>query len=183
MNKSNCFESSVVKKPVINHINKTIVVSDLFFKEAAKPFTNEFYDLMKLREVLPDYEVITRSHRKPRPPKEPEKVKKFVSYTKMKTYIELLDNKDKLMEEFELVKAFAKTRRNSASIVFKWFNDKFPDYRKPPRLDENGKLIAEVKIISLEEVKKAAEEAEKAEAAKQVEAQATEGDNELSNAV
>jgi len=177
MSKSNCFESSVVKKPVINHINKTIVVSDLFYKEAAKPFTNEFYDLMKLREVLPDYEVITRSHRKPRPPKEPEKVKKFVSYDKMEKYIKLLDNAGELMKEFKLVKAFAKTRRNSASIVFKWFNDKFPDYRKPPRLDENGKLIAEVKIISLEEVKKAAEEAEKAEQ------QAAAGDNELPNAV
>lgn len=176
MSKSNCFESSVVKKPVINHINKTIIVSDLFYKEAAKPFTNEFYDLMKLREVLPDYEVITRSHRKPRPPKEPEKVRKFVSYEKMEKYIKLLDDADELMKEFKLVKAFAKTRRNSASIVFKWFNDKFPDYRKPPRLDENGKLIAEVKIISLEEVKKAAEEAEKAEA------QATEGNNELPNA-
>ena len=86
------------------------------------------------------------------------------------------------MEEFELVKAFAKTRRNSASIVFKWFNDKFPDYRKPPRMDKNGKLIATVNIISLEEVKKAAEEAEKAEAAKQAEAQAAEDNNELPNA-
>ena len=42
------FSSTLAKKPVFNHTNKTITVSDKFMTEAAKPFTNEFNDLMEL---------------------------------------------------------------------------------------------------------------------------------------
>ena len=179
----NKFSSALAVKPTFNHTNKTITVTDKFMKEAVKPFTNEFNDLMKLRELCPGYEIITRSHRSPRKTEKSKGIPKFVSYDHMEKYIKLLPDSEKLLAELKLVKNYAKAHNYAASIVFKWFNDKFPDYRKPPRLDENGKLIAEVKIISLEEVKKAAEEAEKAEAAKQAEQQAAAGNNELSNAV
>ena len=173
------FSSALAKKPVFNHTNKTITVTDKFMKEAVKPFTNEFNDLMKLRELCPGYEIITRSHRKPRRTEKTPNIPKFVSYDHMEKYIKLLPNSKKLLEELELVKSFAESRRNSASIVFKWFNEKFPDYRKDPKIDENGKLVATVNVVNFEDFKKKAEAAKAEAEPPQADPQDTDGTNEL----
>ncbi len=156
------FSSALAKKPVFNHTNKTITVTDKFMKEAVKPFTDEFNDLMKLRELCPGYEIVTRSHRSPRKTEKSKGIPKFVSYEHMKKYIKLLPDSEKLLKELELVKAFADTRRNSASIVFNWFNEKFPDHRYAPQIDKEGKLFARVNVVDVEAYKKSVEEKEQA---------------------
>lgn len=185
------FSSALAKKPVFNHTNKTITVTDKFMKEAVKPFTNEFNDLMKLRELCPGYEIITRSHRSPRKTEKSKGIPKFVSYEHMKKYIKLLPNSEKLLEELKLVKDYADTRRNSASIVFNWFNEKFPDHRYAPQIDKDGKLFARVNVVDFDAYKKSVEEKEQArkKAKEQAKAEAeppqtadpqdTEGTNEL----
>ena len=80
------FSSALAVKPAFNHTNKTITVSDKFMKEAVKPFTNEFNDLMELRRLCPDYTVITRSHRSPRKTEKSKSIPKFVSYDHMEKY-------------------------------------------------------------------------------------------------
>jgi len=175
--------STLAQKPVVNHRNHTITVSDKFFTEASKPFTNEFNDLQLLREALPGYEVITRSHRSPRKTEKSKGIPKFVSYDHMEKYINLLSDSKKLLEELELVKSFAESRRNSASIVFKWFNEKFPDYRKDPKIDENGKLVATVNVVNFEDFKKKAEAAKAEAEPPQADPQDTEGTNELQKVV
>ena len=106
--------------------------------------------LARLREALPGFEVVVREHRRPRVTPRTQNIPKFVSYEKMEAYIRLLPDGDALMERYRLVRAFAKCRRNSASIVFRWFNESFPDYRKPPRLDRDGRLIAAVRAVAPE---------------------------------
>ena len=156
MEKKN-FETTLAKKPTINHTKKAIIVSDKFLHEAANPFSNEAADIMLLREKFPGYEITTRSHRKPRTTEKTQNIKKFVPYDKMEKYISLLDNSDELLRQYQIVKDFAACRRNSASIVFKWFNESFPDYRKDPKIDENGKLVAKVNVVRIEDLKKKAE--------------------------
>lgn len=151
------FSSSLAQNTTFNHTNKTITVSAKFFRAAKDPTTNEFSDLMMMREICPNYEIITRTHRSPRKMKKSKNIKKFVSYDKMEKYISLLDNSDELLCQYQIVKDFAACRRNSASIVFKWFNESFPDYRNDPKTDKNGKLVAKVNVISFEELKKKAE--------------------------
>ena len=168
----NKFSSALAVKPTFNHTNKTITVSDKFMKEAVKPFTNEFNDLMELRRLCPDYTVITRSHRSPRKTEKSKGIPKFVSYDHMKKYIKLLPNSKKLLEELELVKSFAESRRNSASIVFNWFNEKFPDHRYAPQIDKDGKLFARVNVVDFDAYKKSVEEKEQARAAAKAKAQA-----------
>lgn len=158
------FSSTLAKKPVFNHTNKTITVSDKFFSAAKDPTNDEFYDLMKLRELCPGYEVITRSHRKPRRTEKTPNIPKFVSYDHMKKYIELLPESENLLRQFQLVKDYAKSRRNSASIVFNWFNETFPDYRYAPKIDENGNLFARVNVVDLDAYRKSVEKKEQAKA-------------------
>lgn len=173
------FSSALAKKPVFNHTNKTITVTDKFMKEAVKPFTNEFNDLMKLRELCPGYEIITRSHRKPRRTEKTPRIPKFVSYEHMEKYIALLPDSEKLLAELKLVKNYAKAHNYAASIVFKWFNEKFPDYRYAPKIDKNGKLIATVNVVNFADFKKKAEEAKAEAEPPQADPQDTEGTNEL----
>ena len=176
--------STLAQKPVVNHRNHTITVSDKFFTEASKPFTNEFNDLQLLREALPGYEIITRSHRKPRRTENTPRIPKFVSYDHMEKYIKLLPDSEKLLAELKLVKNYAKAHNYAASIVFKWFNEKFPDYHKKPKIDENGKLVATVNVVNFEDFKKKADAAKaEAEPPQAADPQDTEGTNELKKVV
>ena len=159
----NKFTSALAVKPTFNHTNKTITVSDKFMKEAVKPFTNEFNDLMELRRLCPDYTVITRSHRRPSTSKKTPNIPKFVSYDHMEKYIKLLPDSEKLLLQFQLVKDYAKAHNYAASIVFKWFNETFPDYHKAPKIDKGGNLVATVNVVNFEDFKKKADAA-KAEA-------------------
>ena len=168
----NKFTSTLAVKPTFNHTNKTITVSDKFMKEAVKPFTNEFNDLMELRRMCPDYEIITRSHRSPRKTEKSKGIPKFVSYDHMVKYIKLLPESEKLLEELKLVKAYAETQRKSASIVFDWFNKKFPDHRYAPQIDKDGKLFARVNVVDIDAYKKSVEEKEQARKKAKEQAQA-----------
>ena len=164
MSKSNGMSTTLAIKPVINHTDKTIIVTEKFMNEASVPFTAEFKDLKKLRKALPDYEIITRSHRKPRTTEKTQNIKKFVPYDKMVAYINLLPERDELLKQFEMMKKIAATYpSNPASIVFKWFNNAWPDYRKTPKIDKDGNLIATVNVVNFEDFKKKADAA-KAEA-------------------
>lgn len=140
--------------PAIHYATKTILITDAFLRAAHVPFSPEFGELAELRAALPDFEVKVRSRRKPRTTPKTQNIPKFVSYEKIEAYLRLLPDSEKLLANFEAVRAYAACHRNSASIVFKWFNESFPDYRKAPQLDENGKLIAAVNVISLEAFKR-----------------------------
>ena len=136
--------------PTIHYASKTIRITETYLRAARIPFSNEFNELANLRAALPDFEVKVPSRRKPRATPQTQNIPKFVAYEKMEAYLRLLPESEKLLARFEAVKAYAACHRNSASIVFKWFNESFPDYRKAPKLDENGKLVAAVNVISLD---------------------------------
>ena len=136
--------------PMVDYAAKTIILTEAFSCVARAPFSDAFNQLARLREALPGFEVVIREHRRPRITPRTQNIPKFVSYEKMEAYIRLLPDGDALMERYRLVRAFAKCRRNSASIVFRWFNESFPDYRKPPRLDRDGHLIAAVRAVAPE---------------------------------
>ena len=136
--------------PMVDYAAKTIILTEAFSRAARAPFSDAFNQLARLREALPGFEVVVREHRRQRITPRTQNIPKFVSYEKMEAYIRLLPDGDALMERCRLVRAFAKCRRNSASIVFRWFNESFPDYRKPPRLDRDGHLIAAVRTVAPE---------------------------------
>ena len=156
------FSSSLAQNTTFNHTNKTITVSAKFFRAAKDPTTNEFSDLMMMREICPGYEIITRTHRSPRKTEKSKNIKKFVSYDKMEKYIKLLPDSEKLLDQLKTVKAYADAHNYAASIVFNWFNETFPDHRYAPKIDDNGKLFARVNVVNIEDYKKSLEAKERA---------------------
>ena len=81
----------------------------------------------------------------------------------MEKYIKLLPNSENLLLRLKAAKAYAEAHNYSSSIVFKWFNDSFPDYHKNPVIDANGKLVANVNVVRIEDVRKELEAKKKAE--------------------
>lgn len=150
--------SAASKKAVFNHANKTIIVSDKFLRASQNPENSEFYDMMTLSKHFSDYTITTRTHSKPRKSEKTPNIPKFVSYDHMKKYINLLSDSEKLLEEFELVKDYARAHNYAASIVFNWFNETFPDYRFAPKIDKDGNLIATVNVVNFADYKKSVEE-------------------------
>ena len=67
--------------------------------------------------------------------------------------------------------------------MFKWFNEKFPDYRKDPKIDENGKLVATVNVVNFEDFKKKADAAKAEAEPPQADPHDTEGTNELKKVI
>ena len=119
--------------PMVDYAAKTIILTEAFSRAARAPFSDAFNQLARLREALPGFEVVVREHRRPRITPRTQNIPKFVSYEKMEAYIRLLPDGDALMERYRLVRAFAKCRRNSASIVFRWFPSSSSALLSPPR--------------------------------------------------
>ena len=159
-----------IRKPVVNHINHTISVSDSFLRAAADPTTNEFELFMRLTAACPNYKVVTIKRRKAKKKAQPK-----LTYAKMGKYIACLRDADELMEVFEKVKAFAKSQPNPYLMVSRWFFESFPDYGCQPDFDEDGFPIVEANCVSLEAFKQRNEAAKQQNEAKsQQEQSATE---------
>lgn len=164
-------KSMNIRKPIVNHTNRTISVTDTFLHAAADPTSTEFEMYMKLTASCPNYKVVTKKRRKTM-----NKDKQLkLTYAKMGKYIACLRNADELLDLFEKVKAFAKSQPNSYQMVSRWFNESFPDYGCQPDFDEDGFPIVEANCVSLEAYKKRNEATKQQnEATKQQEQSTTE---------
>ena len=139
-----------IRKPVVNHIARTISVTNTFMRAAADPDSEEFTMYMNLAATCPNYKTVIAKQRKAR--KNPEKPPKL-TYAKMGNYIACLRDADKLLTIFEKVKGFAKTQPSPYALVFHWFFESFPDYGCQPDFDADGYPIVEANCISFEAFK------------------------------
>ena len=158
-----------VRKPVVNHIARTISVTNAFMCAAADPSSAEFEMYMKLTASCPDYKVVVAKKHKA---KKDDKAKK-ITYAKMGKYIACLRNADELLDLFEKVKAFAKSQPNPYLTVSRWFNESFPDYGCQPDFDEDGFPIVEANCVSLEAYKQRNEATKQQNEAKSQQEQST----------
>lgn len=139
-----------IRKPAVNHINRTITVTDTFMRLAGNPENEEFTLYMNLVASCPNYKTVIAKQRKAK--KDPNQAPKL-TYAKMGKYIACLPKSKELMAIFDKVKTFAKSQPNPYLTVSRWFNECFPDYGCQPDFDEEGNPIVEVNCVSFEEYK------------------------------
>ena len=134
------------RKPVVDHIARTITVTNTFMRAAADPTSPEYEMYLKLVSSCPNYKVVVAKKQKVK--KDDKQAK--LTYAKMGDYIACLRNSDELLAVFEKVKAFAKTQPNPYLTVSRWFNASFPDYGCQPDFDADGFPLVEANCVSLE---------------------------------
>lgn len=155
-------ENTNIRKPMVNHIARTITVTNSFMRAAADPTSAEYEMYLKLTASSPNYKVIVaKKHKAKKDDKRPK-----LTYAKMGKYIACLRDADELLDVFEKVKAFAKSQPNPYLTVSRWFNASFPDYGCQPDFDAEGFPLVEANCVSLEAYKQQNEAAKQQEQSK-----------------
>lgn len=136
-----------LRKPQINHTDRTITISAAFQRAAAEYNTDAFKALMEIRKDCPGYKVVCGS------PHKPVRKKTNITFARMEHYISCLRGGEDYLEIFAKVKDFAKSQPNHYLTVSRWFNACFPDYGCQPDFDAEGYPIVEVNLIPYENYK------------------------------
>ena len=115
-------------------VEKTIVGSKRSIEKANKGLDPEFGELSKMLEAQPTFKVVVKQINA----KEGKDTHKGLTYKRMESFINLLDNKEELMSEFRAVKKYGDTCGSAYPSTKKWFLDTFPQFRTA-KTDEEQK--------------------------------------------
>ena len=116
--------------------NQQVIYFDYKFARLAQVYKSKEYNLYHdLRNDFPTFKVSVQSHRKPSKTARPR-----LTYKAMIAYMNSYNEAEKLLEEFEAVKA---KYNGKYSCVRSWFEDRFPNY---------GTVSAQKYIITEKEV-------------------------------
>ena len=119
-----------------DHINRRIIITREFNKNANLFGSNEYKTLQKLRKALPEYTVtFTAPHRK-------TSAKSHMTLERMIRYIEKQPDSETIMADLNKVR-FPENCAVPApfSVVKQWFFKRFPNYGQMTPFDENGHII------------------------------------------
>ena len=119
-----------------DHINRRIIITREFNKNANVFGSNEYKTLQKLRKALPEYTVtFTAPHRK-------TSAKSHMTLERMIRYIEKQPDSETIMADLNKVR-FPENCDIPApfSVVKQWFFKRFPNYGQMTPFDDNGHII------------------------------------------
>ena len=119
-----------------DHINRRIIITREFNKNANLFGSNEYKTLQKLRKALPEYTVtFTAPHRK-------TSIKSHMTLERMIRYIEKQPDSETIMVDLNKVR-FPENCAVPApfSVVKQWFFKRFPNYGQMTPFDDNGHII------------------------------------------
>lgn len=120
----------------IDFVSGIIYINKSFNERANNPMSEEYKLLKEVRNDNPSFKVVYREG------KERTSPYKNLKYANMDKYIKVYENSDELLEMFEKVKELSKSQPNPYNFVKGWFKEQFPNYKKIPQFNKDGKLYA-----------------------------------------
>ena len=126
-----------------DHINRRIIITREFNKNANVFGSNEYKTLQKLRKALPEYTVtFTAPHRK-------TSAKSHMTLERMIRYIEKQPDSEAIMADMNKVR-FPENCAVPApfSVVKQWFFKRFPNYGQMTPFDDNGHIIENDVVVA-----------------------------------
>ena len=128
----------------INYEMKKIEMTKAESKEAGNPTSAKFEELMKLRSIFPDFEIIIKKTSVKRD------TYKGLGYDYMENYIKAHDNSDTNLKEFYTLRGMNEKGEKDVLIeehsygeIKMWFLSTFPEIEKFN--DETNKKLKEIK--------------------------------------
>ena len=136
----------------IDFAANTITLTKAFEEAAANMESAEYKMLLKLREDIPNIQIIRKTRRAPKT----SNPNRNLTYANMERYMSVFKNAAELEEQFKIVKTMSKGQSNAYNYVKGWFVKQFPDYKALPDFT-SGKL--NVMVLTAEQWKKNSEQA------------------------
>ena len=101
----------------VDFMTNRIIVSRKFLENSQKVYSAEFRTMIELQKMLPTFriEVMTRQSYRPKNP----------SYNQMRMFIEMQDDAEVLLEEFQKMRMMGCATNNAYLFVLKWFKNRF----------------------------------------------------------
>ena len=130
----------------------TITLTKAFEEAAANMESAEYKMLLKLREDIPNIQIIRKTRRAPKT----ANPNRNLTYANMERYMSVFKNAAELREQFEIVKTMSKGQPSAYNYVKGWFVSQFPNYKALPDFT-SGKL--NVSVLTAEQWKKSNEQA------------------------
>lgn len=141
----------MVKDVMVDYKTRKIVVSEDFYERATDPFSNEAIQFETLRNRFVGFSLEIAKKKKS------TASNKNLKYKNMEKYISVFENRDELMEMFNLAKSLSLVQPNPYNFVKGWFKEQFPNYKEMPKVSKDGKLYAFPIVPKAEETEKAEE--------------------------
>ena len=139
----------------VDFVKKTIVITTEYERQMNEnPYSVEAKEFRSLLKELKGFEVI-------RPKRKATSNNKNLTYKNMEKYISVFENRDELMEMFNLAKSLSLVQPNPYNFVKGWFKEQFPNYKEMPKVSKDGKLYA-FPIVPKAEEAESTEELKKA---------------------
>jgi len=133
----------------VDVLTNTVVVTKKFLESANTMEGTEYELFVKFKAM--GFNIVQKTRKSSTPKKETnsplrplkpvEEKKPLITFEKMAQYISLLDDADEMMDEFDLVRKLAKFDDHPRHYVNEWFREKFPDYGKIVKFDQNYRII------------------------------------------
>lgn len=101
----------------VDFMTNRIIISRKFLENSQKVYSEEFATMVELQKKLPTFriEVMTRQSYRPKNP----------SYNQMRMFIEMQDDAEALLEEFQKMRMLGSATNNAYLFVLKWFKNRF----------------------------------------------------------
>ena len=129
----------------IDFVSGIIYINNSFNERANNPTSDEYRLLKEVRNDNPSFRVVYKETKKKTSPN------KNLKYENMEKYIKVFENADELLEMFGKVKKLSKSQPNPYKFVKGWFKEQFPNYKKIPQFNKEGKLYAFPIVPKVEE--------------------------------
>ena len=109
----------------LNHADKQIIVTKSFLKEAGIIGSEAYEILVRMRQDLPDYQIVQREIAK----KQGKKTYGKLTYETMADFIAVKEGKNApaALAEFERIKNLSKIQAGSYAYVKTWFLNRYKD--------------------------------------------------------
>ena len=106
----------------VDFTTNRIIVSRKFLENSQKVYSEEFRTMIELRKMLPTFRIEVMPLRHSYRPKN-------LSYNQMRMFIEMQDDADILLEEFQRMCMLGCATNNAYLFVLKWFKNRFETER------------------------------------------------------
>ena len=124
----------------VDFVNNTLTMTKAFEDAASNPTSQEYKLLQQIRADFPGLTIIRKTRRAPKK----ARPTKNLTYKHMEQYMNVFQNADKLLAQFEVVKECSKQQPSPYKFVRDWFEAQFPKYREQPDFGNNAPKVIDL---------------------------------------